>query len=68
MSSFNSPEIKIKLFADGADQSSLLTLARNPLVQGFTTNPSLIKEAGVSDYTSFSKNLLKENIPQAHLL
>lgn len=47
-------QLKIKLFADGADLESIKEHAGNPLVQGFTTNPSLMRNAGVSDYKSFA--------------
>jgi transaldolase len=51
---------KIKVFADGADQKTMLELAKNPVVQGFTTNPTLMKQAGVKDYRAFSKELLSQ--------
>lgn len=51
---------RIKLFADGADQATMLSLAREKKVQGFTTNPTLMRQAGVSDYRAFSKALLAE--------
>ncbi|MGE4527373.1 MAG: transaldolase, partial [Rhodospirillaceae bacterium] len=50
--------LKIKLFADGADMESILALYKNPLVKGFTTNPSLMRKAGVADYEGFSRKLL----------
>ena len=48
------------IFADGADKASILELNKNPLVKGFTTNPSLLKKAGVTDYKEFALDILKE--------
>ncbi|MEP6986256.1 MAG: transaldolase [Chloroflexota bacterium] len=50
--------LRVKIFADGADLASILRVAQNPLVKGFTTNPSLMRKAGVSDYTQFAHQLL----------
>jgi len=52
---------KIKLFADGADFDSMIKLSKDPDIQGLTTNPSLMKKAGISEYTPFCKKIL-ENI------
>jgi transaldolase len=52
-------ELKIKIFADGADKAAMLDLYRNPLVRGFTTNPTLMRKAGVRDYVSFAKDILR---------
>ena len=43
-------DLKIKIFADGADLATMKEQAENPLISGFTTNPSLVKAAGVTDY------------------
>lgn len=51
--------LKVKLFADGADLTSMRELAQNPMISGFTTNPTLMRKAGISDYAQFSKNVLK---------
>jgi transaldolase len=48
----------IKIFADGADVSNMLELADNPLIAGFTTNPTLMRKAGVDDYESFARKVL----------
>jgi transaldolase len=53
-------EFKIKIFADGADKAGMLEMARNPLISGFTTNPTLMKKAGIKDYESFARDILKE--------
>jgi transaldolase len=49
--------LQIKIFADGADRASILELGRNPLIQGFTTNPTLMRKAGVKDYESFCREV-----------
>ena len=53
-------ELHIKIFADGAEKASMLALAADPLVKGFTTNPTLMRKAGVTDYTTFAKEILVE--------
>jgi transaldolase len=50
--------LKIKIFADGADIDGILELAENPLVRGFTTNPTLMHRAGVIDYERFAHEVL----------
>jgi transaldolase len=49
---------KIKIFLDGADRATMVEMVSNPLVQGFTTNPSLMRKAGVRDYEAFCKEIL----------
>ena len=53
-------DLKVKVFADGADRESMLESYANPLVSGFTTNPTLMRRAGVNDYVGFAKEILKE--------
>jgi transaldolase len=48
----------VKVFADGADLGSILELAENPLISGFTTNPTLMRKAGVDDYEGFARKVL----------
>ena len=48
----------IKIFADGASLPALLELAENPRIAGFTTNPTLMRKAGVTDYVAFAKAAL----------
>lgn len=55
-------QLKVKIFADGADKNAILKLYKNPLIQGFTTNPTLMKKAGITDYEAFARDLL-ESIP-----
>jgi transaldolase len=51
--------LKIKIFADGADKDGMLEMYRHPLIKGFTTNPTLLRKAGVSDYRAFALDILK---------
>ena len=53
-------DLKIKLFADGADKAAMLDLYRNPLIKGFTTNPTLMRKAGIADYEAFARDILSE--------
>jgi len=52
--------LKIKLFADGANIDEILALYKNPKIKGFTTNPTLMRKAGISDYVSFAKEVLNQ--------
>ena len=52
-------DLNIKIFADGADKSAILELYKNPRIQGFTTNPTLMRKAGIKDYAGFAKDLLR---------
>jgi transaldolase len=51
-------ELKIKVFADGAEKASMLELATKPYIKGFTTNPTLMNKAGITDYEAFAKDIL----------
>ena len=51
-------QVRVKLFADGADKAAMLGLYANPAIQGFTTNPTLMRKAGVSDYQAFARDIL----------
>lgn len=48
----------VKVFADGADLANMVELAENPLISGFTTNPTLMRKAGVEDYEGFARKVL----------
>lgn len=50
--------LKVKIFADGADRARMLELYGNSVVKGFTTNPTLMRLAGVTDYEAFAKQIL----------
>jgi transaldolase len=52
-------ELRVKIFADGADKAGMLELYRNPLIRGFTTNPTLMRKAGISDYRAFALDILQ---------
>jgi len=52
-------QLKVKIFADGADRAGMLEMYRNPLIKGLTTNPTLMRKAGVSDYESFARDILR---------
>jgi transaldolase len=51
-------DLKVKLFADGAEKKSMLELYANPLIKGFTTNPTLMRKAGIADYQCFARDIL----------
>jgi transaldolase len=51
-------DLKVKIFADGADYDGIVKMSRNPLIKGFTTNPTLMRKAGVSDYEAFARKVL----------
>jgi transaldolase len=50
--------LDVKIFADGADLEGMISLYRNPLIKGLTTNPTLMRKAGILDYESFAKDAL----------
>jgi transaldolase len=52
-------QLRVKIFADGADLKGMKEAAALPLVKGFTTNPTLMRQAGVSDYKAFALDVLK---------
>jgi transaldolase len=55
-----SPErLRVKVFADGAEIDGIKELCENPLVKGFTTNPTLMRKAGVTDYEAFAREVLE---------
>jgi transaldolase len=53
-------EISTKIFADGADLEAILELAKDPLIRGFTTNPTLMWKAGLTHYEDFAARLLEQ--------
>ena len=53
------PPLKIKIFADGASLPGILEMSRNPLISGFTTNPTLMRKAGITDYEAFAREALQ---------
>jgi transaldolase len=53
-------ELSIKIFADGADLKGMVELARDPSISGFTTNPTLMRQSGITDYEAFAREALKQ--------
>ena len=51
-------DLKVKLFADGADKKTMLELYADSRIQGFTTNPTLMRKAGITDYEAFARDIL----------
>ncbi len=52
-------DLRVKLFADGAEKKSMLDLYANPLIRGFTTNPTLMRKANITDYEAFARDILE---------
>jgi len=59
-------DLKVKLFTDGADKAQIVEMARQPWIKGFTTNPSLLKKAGVRDYAAYARELVAA-VPDRHI-
>jgi transaldolase len=53
-------DLHIKIFADGADKEGMLNLYANPVIKGLTTNPTLMRKAGIQNYEAFARDILKE--------
>jgi transaldolase len=51
-------DLNVKIFADGADKQSMLSLYQKPYIKGFTTNPTLMRQAGIVNYKAFAKEIL----------
>ena len=52
-------DLKVKLFADGADRDGMLEMYQKPYIQGFTTNPTLMTKVGITDYEAFAHDILQ---------
>ena len=52
-------KLKVKIYADGANKADMLKLYANPQIEGFTTNPTLMRKAGISDYEAFARDIVK---------
>jgi transaldolase len=52
-------DLKVKLFADGADKAGMLEMYGKPFIKGFTTNPTLMAKAGIADYRAFALEILQ---------
>ena len=59
-------DLKVKLFTDGADKAQIVEMAKHPWIAGFTTNPSLLKKAGVRDYEAYARELVAA-VPHRHI-
>jgi transaldolase len=59
-------ELEIKIFTDGAEKAQIVEMAKQPWIAGFTTNPSLLKKAGVTDYESFGRDVVAA-VPDRHI-
>ncbi|HUX11827.1 MAG TPA: transaldolase [Spirochaetia bacterium] len=53
-------ELRTKIFADGADRDAILALNKKDYIKGFTTNPTLMRKAGITDYEKFARSILEE--------
>ena len=52
-------DLKVKIFADGADKAGMLEMYAKPWIKGFTTNPTLMNKAGIKDYEAFARDIVK---------
>jgi transaldolase len=53
-------QLKVKIFADGADRKGMLEMASKPFIKGLTTNPTLMRRAGIPNYATFCKEIATE--------
>ncbi len=53
-------DLRVKIFADGANLEGIKQLRGNPVIRGITTNPTLMRQAGINDYERFARDLLAE--------
>ena len=54
----NIETLKVKIFADGADKNGMIEMYEKPYIKGLTTNPTLMKKVGITDYRAFCKDIL----------
>lgn len=66
MSPVTLKSLKVKLFTDGADKAQIVEMAKQSWIAGFTTNPSLLKKAGVIDYAAYGRDLVSA-VPDRHI-
>jgi transaldolase len=59
-------DLRVKLFTDGADKVQIVEMAKQPWIAGFTTNPSLLRKAGVRDYEAYGRGLVAA-VPDRHI-
>jgi transaldolase len=53
-------DLHVKIFADGADKAGMLEMAAKPFIKGLTTNPTLMRKAGISEYKAFALDVLHD--------
>src|ERR1700742_2941753 len=53
--------LRVKIYADGADKAGMLQLNSNPLIKGMTTNPSLMRKVGITDFEAFAREILQHS-------
>jgi transaldolase len=53
-------DLRVAIFADGAEKAAMLQMYAKPYIKGFTTNPTLMRKAGVTDYEKFARDILRE--------
>src|SRR5579885_720292 len=58
--------LKVKLFTDGADKAQIVEMAKQAWIAGFTTNPSLLKKSGVTDYAAYARDIVSA-VPDRHI-
>lgn len=56
----NIEQLKVKIFADGADKAGMFDMYAKPFIKGLTTNPTLMRKVGITDYKAFAKEILSE--------
>jgi len=56
--------LRVKIFADGADKAGMLEMARKPYIAGLTTNPTLMRKAGIIDYRAFAREIVSAYVAQ----
>jgi len=61
-------ELSVKIFADGADKAGMLEMYAKPFVKGLTTNPTLMRKAGIADYKAFSPGYSSGHSQSAYLV
>jgi len=55
----NLATLRVKIYADGADKQGMLQMNANPLIKGMTTNPTLMRKAGLKDFEAFARDILQ---------
>ena len=53
-------QLKVKIFADGADKAGMLDMYARPYIKGLTTNPTLMRKSGIANYRAYAKEILSQ--------